>query len=301
MKSGKIGAIIAGIIIIFLLILGFSCAERVPAGYVGVVYDMSGGIEDNTLSQGWHLVAPTKNVTLYSIGIEQSYLTKKKTGDSKDDDSFEVPSKDGKGLKVDITFTYRYDADKVPNTFTRFKGRSGKEILTTFIKPNIISWTKEVTAKYYVTELLADKRAEINAELSDYLKKKFDSYGIIIESASVIDISADESTQQAIQKKISAQQDYETAQIKKKTAEVNAEKNKSVAEINAEKAKAEAQGKADAIKIEADAQAAANKEIAKSLTPELIEHEKYQKWDGKLPTVQGSSTPIITMSEETEG
>lgn len=301
MKSGKIGAIIAGIIIIFLLILGFSCAERVPAGYVGVVYDMSGGIEDNTLSQGWHLVAPTKNVTLYSIGIEQSYLTKKKTGDSTDDDSFEVPSKDGKGLKVDITFTYRYDADKVPNTFTRFKGRSGKEILTTFIKPNIISWTKEVTAKYYVTELLADKRAEINTELSDYLKKKFDSYGIIIESASVIDISADESTQQAIQKKISAQQDYETAQVEKKTAEVNAEKDKSVAEINAEKAKAEAQGKADAIKIEADAQAAANKEIAKSLTPELIEHEKYQKWDGKLPTVQGSSTPIITMSEETEG
>lgn len=301
MKSGKIGAIIAGIIIIFLLILGFSCAERVPAGYVGVVYDMSGGIEDNTLSQGWHLVAPTKNVTLYSIGIEQSYLTKKKTGDSTDDDSFEVPSKDGKGLKVDITFTYRYDADKVPNTFTRFKGRSGKEILTTFIKPNIISWTKEVTAKYYVTELLADKRAEINTELSDYLKKKFDSYGIIIESASIIDISADESTQQAIQKKISAQQDYETAQVEKKTAEVNAEKDKSVAEINAEKAKAEAQGKADAIKIEADAQAAANKEIAKSLTPELIEHEKYQKWDGKLPTVQGSSTPIITMSEGTEG
>jgi len=300
MSSGKIGGIIAGIVIAVLVVFGFLCAERVPAGYVGVVYDMNGGIEDETLGQGWHMIAPTKKVTLYSIGIEQSYLTAKDTGDSPNDDSFEVPSKDGKGLKVDLTFTYRYDADKVPSTFTRFRGRSGKEILTTFIKPNIVSWTKEITAKYYVTELLADKRADINTELTDYLKKKFETYGIIIESASVIDITADESTQEAIQKKISAQQDYETAQVEKKTAEVNAEKDKSVASINAEKAKAEAQGKADAIKIEADAQAAANKEIAKSLTPELIEHEKYQKWDGKLPTVSGGATPIISI-EETEG
>ena len=300
MSSGKIGGIIAGIVIAVLVVFGFLCAERVPAGYVGVVYDMNGGIEDETLGQGWHMIAPTKKVTLYSIGIEQSYLTAKDTGDSPNDDSFEVPSKDGKGLKVDLTFTYRYDADKVSSTFTRFRGRSGKEILTTFIKPNIVSWTKEITAKYYVTELLADKRADINTELTDYLKKKFETYGIIIESASVIDITADESTQEAIQKKISAQQDYETAQVEKKTAEVNAEKDKSVASINAEKAKAEAQGKADAIKIEADAQAAANKEIAKSLTPELIEHEKYQKWDGKLPTVSGGATPIISI-EETEG
>ncbi len=96
--SGKIGGVFVGIILAVLLIGGFMCAERVPAGYVGVVYKMNGGIDDETLTQGWHLVSPIKKVTLYSIGIEQSYLTAGDDGDSEKDDSFEAPSKDGQSI-----------------------------------------------------------------------------------------------------------------------------------------------------------------------------------------------------------
>ena len=146
---GKVGGIFVGAILVILVVCGFMCAERVPAGYVGVVYRMNGGIDDETLSQGWHLVSPTKKVTLYSIGIEQSYLTAGEDGDSEKDDSFEAPSKDGKGMRVDETFTYRFDESRVAEIFTRFKGRSGKDVLRTFIRPNVMSWTKEVTPRYY--------------------------------------------------------------------------------------------------------------------------------------------------------
>ena len=293
--KGKIGAIIIGIAIIFLVIMGFACTERVPAGYVGIVYSMNGGVSDEVLGQGFHIVSPTKSVTLYSIGIEQSYLTAGEDGDSKNDDSFESPSSDGKGLRVDLTFTYRYDADRVSETFVKFKGQSGKEILHSFIKPNVMSWTKEVTAKYPVTDILGDERANINVALSEYLAKKFEPYGIIIESASLLDVNPDEETRQAIQKKVNAQQELELANIEKNTAKVQAEKDKEVAQINAEKRLIEAQGRADAMAIEAQAQAKANKEIAGSLTPELIEQMKYDKWDGVLPYIEGSSTPIVNI------
>lgn len=293
--KGKIGAIIIGIAIIFLVIMGFACTERVPAGYVGIVYSMNGGVSDEVLGQGFHIVSPTKSVTLYSIGIEQSYLTAGEDGDSKNDDSFESPSSDGKGLRVDLTFTYRYDADRVSETFVKFKGQSGKEILHSFIKPNVMSWTKEVTAKYPVTDILGDERANMNVALSEYLAKKFEPYGIIIESASLLDVNPDEETRQAIQKKVNAQQELELANIEKNTAKVQAEKDKEVAQINAEKRLIEAQGRADAMAIEAQAQAKANKEIAGSLTPELIEQMKYDKWDGVLPYIEGSSTPIVNI------
>ncbi len=205
MKKGLIGGIATIVIIIFAIILGLACTTRIPAGYVGVVYNMNGGVDGEVLNQGWHLVAPTKKVTEYSIGIEQSYLTAGKNGDSPDDESFEVPSSDGKGLKVDMTFTYRFDIDKVSQTFTRFKGQSGKEILKSFIKPNIISWTKEVTARYPVEEMLAEKRVDLNTELSRYLADKFSQYGIIIENATLIDINPDDTTRNAIQQKIDAQ------------------------------------------------------------------------------------------------
>ena len=311
MRKGFVGSIVTAVIIVICLLVGFSCAKKVPAGYVGIVYSMNGGISDEVLTQGWHIISPTKEVTLYSIGIEQSYLTASEDGDSKGDDSFEVPSSDGKGLNVDLTFTYRYDVNQVTDLFTRFKGQSGKEVRDSFIKPNIISWTKEVTAKYPVTDILGDERANLNIALSDYIREKFEPYGIIIENVSLIDINADDETRASVQRKVNAQQELELAQIEQKTANVQAqkdkevalieaEKEKEVAEINAEKAKIKAEGDAEATKIKAEAEAEANAKIAKSLTQELIEKEKIDKWNGSVPVVDGSSMPIINMDNLTK-
>lgn len=290
----SLGGIATAVIIALVVIVLFVCTVRIPAGYVGVVYNMNGGISDRTLTQGFHVISPTQNVTTYSIGIEQSYLTASKDGDSNDDESFEVPSNDGKGLIVDMTFTYRYDADRVADTFTRFKGQSGKDVKNSFIKPNIMSWTKEVTAKYSVIDLLGDKRATLNSELTDYLKQKFEPYGIVIESVSLINIDPDEETRSAVQKKVNAQQDLELAKIEQQTANVNAEKEKEVAITKANQEKETAQINAEAKLIEAQAQADANRLISQSLTPELIRQQMYDKWDGKLPTVQtGNDSSVI--------
>lgn len=290
----SLGGIATAVIIALVVIVLFVCTVRIPAGYVGVVYNMNGGISDRTLTQGFHVISPTQNVTTYSIGIEQSYLTASKDGDSNDDESFEVPSNDGKGLTVDMTFTYRYDADRVADTFTRFKGQSGKDVKDSFIKPNIMSWTKEVTAKYSVIDLLGDKRATLNSELTDYLKQKFEPYGIVIESVSLINIDPDEETRSAVQKKVNAQQDLELAKIEQQTANVNAEKEKEVAITKANQEKETAQINAEAKLIEAQAQADANRLISQSLTPELIRQQMYDKWDGKLPTVQaGNDSSVI--------
>lgn len=311
--KGLIGAIVLGVLIIIGLIIGFSCAEKVPAGYVGIVYSMNGGVSDDVLTQGWHIISPTKDVTLYSVGIEQSYLTAGNDGDSRNDDSFEVPSSDGKGLRVDLTFTYRYDSEKVTDLFTRFKGQSGKEVRDSFIKPNIISWTKEVTAKYPVTDILGDERANLNIALTDYIREKFSPYGIVIESVSLIDIDADDETRASVQRKVNAQQELELAQIEQKTANVQAQKDKEVAiiqaqqdketaQIKAEQAKIKAEGEAEAIRIKAEAQAEANRLIAASLTPELIEDNKISKWNGEVPMVSGAGATIIDIGNigETE-
>lgn len=295
----SLGGIATAVIIALVVIVLFVCTVRIPAGYVGVVYNMNGGISDKTLTQGFHVISPTQNVTTYSIGIEQSYLTASKDGDSDNDESFEVPSNDGKGLTVDMTFTYRYDADKVADTFTRFKGQSGKDVKNSFIKPNIMSWTKEVTAKYSVIDLLGDKRATLNSELTDYLKQKFEPYGIVIESVSLINIDPDEETRSAVQKKVNAQQDLELAKIEQQTANVNAEKEKEVAITKANQEKETAQINAESKLIEAQAQADANRLISQSLTPELIRQQMYEKWDGKLPTVQaGNDSSVIVDAKD---
>lgn len=306
--KGKVGAVFLGFVMIVGLIMAFMCMERVPAGYVGVVYNMSGGVDGEVLTQGWHLVSPTKKVTTYSIGIEQSYLTSEDKGDSKDDESFNIPTSDGKTVKVNLEFSYRFDAERVTDTFVQFKGRSGESVKDTFIKPKIMAWTQEVSAAYPVTDIFGDKRTQINAELDTYLKQKFEPYGIIIDTVNFTDISVDDETAAAIQKKVTAQQELELANIEAQTAKVQAEKdkqvalieaekNKETAQIQAEQAKIKAQGEAEAKKIAAQAESDANRKISQSLTPELIEKQKIEKWNGDVPKVQGNSTPIVTVSE----
>ncbi len=301
--KGKIGAIIIAIALVFGLICGISCLKKVPAGYVGVVYNMNGGVDGEILTQGWHLVAPTKKITTYSIGLEQSYLTSDKKGDSQRDESFSIPTSDGKTVRVNLEFSYRFDETRVAETFVTFKGKSGESIKDTFIKPKVIAWTQEVSANYPVTDIFGDKRTAINAELDVYLREKFNKYGIIIDTVNFTDISVDEETAAAIQKKVTAQQELELATIEAQTAQIQvqkekdvariaAEKDKEVAQIEAEKALIEANAQADVIRIASEAEAEANREIAASLTSELIEKIKYEQWNGVLPTVSGGSALV---------
>lgn len=295
-KNGFIGAIVLFVLIIGGIIFALVCTERVPTGYVGVVYNMNGGVDGEVLSQGWHIVSPTKKVTEYSIGLEQSYLTSEDKGDSPNDESFSIPTSDGKTVRVNLEFSYKFDEARVAETFTQFKGKSGEKIKDSFIKPKIVAWTQEVSANYPVTDIFGDKRTAINAELDSYLREKFDKYGIIIDTVNFTDISVDEETAAAIQKKVTAQQELELAQIEAETAKIQANKEKEVAQIAAETAIIEANAKADVLQIEAEAEAEANRKIAASLTAELIEKLKYETWDGKLPTVSGSNA-IISIEE----
>lgn len=304
--KGIVGGIATGFVIIVLIICGFKCTERIPAGYVGVVYNMNGGIEKDVLRQGWKLVSPTKTITLYSIALEQSYMTKDDVGDSSNDESFEIPTKEGASLEADVAFSYSFDEARVPEVFTRFRGQDGKEILNSFIKPKMQAWIKEETPAFSMIDIVSKQRGQVNATITKKMKQRFDKYGIVIDNVALADIRPDKDTDKAIKQKIKAQEELETAKVtaeqakveankEKEVAIINAEKDKEAAKIEAEKAKIKAEGDAEAKRIAAEAEADANKKVAASLTPELIEKEKIEKWNGTVPQIQGGSTPIVDM------
>jgi regulator of protease activity HflC (stomatin/prohibitin superfamily) len=294
MKKGLLGGISLALILIVILFGVITCLTKIPTGYVGVVYNMNGGVDGEVLRQGWHIVSPTKKVTTYSVGLEQSYLTSEDKGDSPKDESFSIPTSDGKTVRVNLEFSYKFDESRVSDTFTLFKGKKGEDIKDDFIKPKIIAWTQEVSANYPVTDIFGDKRTAINAELDTYLRGKFDQYGIIIDTVNFTDISVDNETAAAIQKKVTAQQELELANIEAQTAKIQANKDKEVAQIAAEKAVIEAEAKAEVVRIAAEAEAEANREIAASLTPQLIEKIKYEQWNGVVPKVSGG-TAIVSI------
>ena len=277
--KGMRGAIIAGVAIVIAIVLIIMCSVRVPAGYVAVQYSLNGGVKDKVLTQGWHLISPTIKTTKYTVGIEQSYLTSDKRGDSDDDESFTASSAEGKAIDIDLTFTYQYQPESVTKVFTQFKGQSGKEVRDSFIKPNIISWTKEVVARYNVADILGAEKANVNIALTDYISKKFAPYGITISNVSLINVGVDKKTREVINDKIAAQQKAETQKIENQT--------------KVEKAEADAKAKL----IEAEAEAKANQLIQKSLTDGVLKQQYIEKWNGELPKVSSEGSMMYNLND----
>lgn len=111
MKNKKVGAVIAAAIVIGAVVFGKVSLVRVNPGYCSVMYSINGGVKDKVLTQGWHFKSPTVKTTSYTVGLEQSYLTADKKGDSPDDDSFSASSSEGKAMQLELTYTYQFQPE----------------------------------------------------------------------------------------------------------------------------------------------------------------------------------------------
>lgn len=281
-------------IILFTLFLSF---EKIPAGYVGVVYSPSGGVKEKALNQGWHFVNPLYKVTKYTIATEQAFLSRDSKEGSRDDDSFYVPTSDGKMVNVDVEYSYRFDPEKVTSIFTQFRGRTGEEIQRTFMRGKIKTWTSEVTSKFNVLDIYGAKRTELNGLVYQHVKDEFAPYGIIIESINLSRIGLDEATARAIQSRVNAQQELERQKIEKAKATIEAERRAIEEEGKRKVRLIQAKAEAESILLRAQAQAEANEKISKSLTKELVEYEKIKSWNGALPQVTGEVIPMIDLKK----
>lgn len=279
-----------GIIILMTMFL-----TKIKPGYVGVVYSPNGGIKEQTLKQGWHLVNPFYKITEYTIATEQAYLSKDSKEGSKDDDSFLVPTSDGKVVNVDLEFSYRFEEDSLTALFTRFRGKTGKEIEETFMRGKIKTWASEVSSNFRVIDIFGNKRVQLNSEAYKHIKKEFEIYGIIIESVNFSRIGLDKDTEKAIQDRVNSEQELEKERIEARKAEVIADKERIEANKRKDVAIINANAEAESITIKAEAIAEANKIISQSLTNNLIEYERIKKWNGQMPQVSGNTTPIVNL------
>lgn len=298
--SKLVGGIVAGVLVFSALVGTAVCTTRVAPGYAGIVYSMNGGVQQDILSQGWHLVAPTKKVIAYPISTETMYLSKERQEGSEGDDSFNITTKDGKLVNVDCELSYHYDAEKLGQVFTKWRGKSSTDIEQTYIRARIKEAANNITSQYSVMDVYGEKRPELNKTVYEQLKETLGQNGIILETFNFTRIEPDAQTQQAIQEKVDAQQKLEQDKIEANRQAVENQKNIDKATAEAEQAKIKAQGEADAILIEAEAQAKANQELAKSLTDAVIKHEGIEAWKqggSQVPIVSGDTTPILNMQD----
>lgn len=280
-KSRITGIVGISVGLLFAVIILFTCTSRIDPGYAGVIYNMDGGIEGETLNQGFHIIAPWKHVTSYPVSTETVYYTKGGEGE-KTDRSINVNTKDGKQVNVSVTYAYHMDVEMLPSVFEKFRGQKIEVIEAGYMKNSMFEAVNNVTSQYSLMELVGDKRPEVNNKIFEAFRMSLAPYGIIIETFNLSDVVPDSATAEAIQRVVNAQNQLEQAKIEKERTEVEAET-----------ARIKARGESDALIIQAEGQASANYKLQQSLTQNVIEQRRIEKWNGELPKIVGGNGIIV--------
>ena len=230
----------------------------IPSNTVGVKYSALNGTSKNTLKEGVHFVTPFVD-KIYKIDT---------TVQERTDESVSVQTKDAQWAKMQVNVKYEVSKSNAFKVYKQYKTMDA-------LKENIIgnyaqNAMNEVCSNYNIIDLLGDQRNEIVNKASEILRESLEKEGVTLKMLTIKDLDAGKKIEKAISDEAVAKKQVETAKQKQ------------------EKARTEAETKL----IEAEGEANANAVKTKALTPEVLQEQWINKWDGKLPKVTDGNTMI---------
>jgi regulator of protease activity HflC (stomatin/prohibitin superfamily) len=210
-----------------------------------------GKVQKSVLGEGIHAIIPLINtVKKLSVRVQKQEI------------STEASSKDLQDVFTDVALNWHIIPEEANAIFQQIGDEN--EVVKRIINPAIEEVLKAVMAKYTAEEIIT-KREEVKAGVDNSLTTRLAGYHIKVDDISLVHVHFSERFGEAV----------ETKQI--------AEQQAKRAGFIALKALKEAEAKVNLAKGEAEALML----LRETLTPEILEKQAIDKWDGKLPMIVG--------------
>lgn len=243
--------IIGGVVIAIGALL-FKPFTIVNAGERGVVMRF-GKVQDKILDEGIHPIMPiVTSVKTLSVRVQKTDL------------KAEAASKDLQRITADLAINWNIDPTKTNQVYQQVG--SEQQIVDGILNPAVSEVLKAATAKKTALEIIT-KRTELKAEIDNSLRNRLAPYGVLVKDVSLVNFGFSPEFSKAIESKQIAEQEAKQA------------------EFLALKATQEAQAQINRAKGQAEAQRLQRM----TLTPELLQQQAIEKWNGQFPTVMGGN------------
>ena len=239
---------------LFSLMLCLALLSRffvvVPAGERGVLMRF-GAVQERILEEGMHPLVPLVNsVKLLSVRV-QSFTT-----------DTEAASRDLQDVAAQVALNWHLDPLVVNQIYQRIGGVN--QITTSVIRPAIEDSIKAVLASF-TAEQLVTERSQVKEAIGQLLTQRLAHYNLLLDDVDLLQVDFSERFREAVEAKQVAEQEAKRAEFES----------------------IRAQRQADARVYLARGQAQAQQLLQEGLTPEILEHEAIEKWNGHLPLVVG--------------
>jgi regulator of protease activity HflC (stomatin/prohibitin superfamily) len=252
---------IAGGLVLLLGMTILRCFTIVNPGERGVVMRF-GQVQDAILDEGIHPIMPIMtSVKTLSVRVQKTDLQS------------EAGTKDLQIINVALAINWHIEPTQANKVYQRIGDQ--EQIVKTIILPAITEVLKAATPQKTAEQILKE-RAELKAEIEKNLKSRLAAYGLQIDDVSLVNVAFSPEFTKAIEAKQIAEQEALQADYVALKAKKDAE-----AEVNRAKGQAEAQ-----------------KLLRQTLTPQLLQKQAIEKWNGQFPQVMNGSNalPLINIS-----
>lgn len=290
MQKKRVGTIprvsAAMVALIFVGITACSSCTRVGPGYVGIQVNMAGsskGVQEYPQRTGWVFYNPLSETVLeYPTFVRTAVWTKSTAEGNPTNEEISFTNKDSMQISADISIAYQLNFNKVPAFYVKFRSDDLDTFTHGFLRNMARDKFNDVAGKFPIDQIMGDNGtflAEVRKELQDELTP----VGVDIQQLGFI--GAPRPPQGVI----------DSINEKVKATQIGLQKQLEVAQMQAEAQKsiAQAEGYSKSLELRSTAEAEANKRLANSLSPMLIENKKLDKWNGVLPQVSGSGGGVL--------
>lgn len=294
-----------GSIVLFATVLvGTTGCNRIEPGYVGIKVNQAGsakGVEDYPVQTGWvFYFPPTTRVYEYPT-FQQNVIWCANPHEGKGvDESISFNCKGGAAITADVSMSGKFKQEKVPAIFVKFRA-DPDVIVHGYLRNEVRDALGRIAAHYDPMDVIGDQRGKFLDEVKAEVKTRVGDWWEIDYITFANKLIVDEKIQAAITSIIAQKQQTMAAELKVQQTKAEADQAAAKAEGEKRVKVANAEGEAESTLKKAKAQAEANELIAKSLqnNPLVLQSIALEKWDGKLPYVNGGALPFISINTAT--
>jgi len=262
-KLPKIG--LPALAIGFILIIFISKSSiNIGYGEAGVLFKTFGGgvvVDEPPLGEGFHIIAPWNKVYIYNVKQQEVFESK-----------MQVLSSNGLEISLDISVLYQPTIEQLG----LLHKTKGENYLNIVIVPEIRAVARSVIGRYTPEQLYSSKRDAIQNEIYEETRRKVDGQHVQLNAVLVRDVTLPTSIKEAIQRKLTQEQEALEYEFRLEKARQEAEK----------------------VRIEAEGKAVANRLLAASLTPNILRDKGIE---ATLLLAESPNTKIIVVGGGEDG
>lgn len=141
-------------------------------------------------------------------------------------ETMDTPSSEGLIVHLDVSVLYHLDPTKAPEVYRSI----GENYESVVVVPNVRSAVREVTSSYEAKALYSQEREKMGAAINQNILSAVAPRGVVVERMLLRDVALPLRLQQAIQEKLSAEQEASRMQFVLLKEKQEAERKKIEAE-----------------------------------------------------------------------